>query len=917
MADTPNDSGTTPPPTDIQPISITDEMRRSYLDYAMSVIVSRALPDVRDGLKPVHRRILYSMHQQNFVWNRPYHKSATVVGDVIGKYHPHGNEAVYMSLVRMAQEFSLRVTLVDGQGNFGSIDGDMPAAMRYTEVRMEKITNSLLDDLENDTVDMKETYDSSNEEPTVLPARFPNLLVNGGSGIAVGMATNIPSHNLGETIDATLAVLDNPTITITEIMQLLPGPDFPTAGIILGRSGIRQAYETGRGSVMIRGRVNTEEMRGQREALIITEIPYQVNKSAMIEKMAELVREKRIEGISDIRDESDRHGIRVVIELKRDAVPDVVLNQLYRFTPLQTSFGCNFVALHGGKPELTGLIPMLVAFVEFREEVVTRRARFLLNKARDRAHVLVGLAVAVANIDEVIRLIRAAPDPGTAREQLMDRDWPARDVAPLMALVDDPRHKISEEGTFRLSDEQARAILALTLSRLTALGRDEIGAELNGLGDEIKDYLDILRSRERVQQIVRDELTSIKNEFSTPRLTAIDDAGGDFEDEDLIAREDMVVTVTHGGYIKRVPLSAYRAQKRGGKGRSGMSTRQEDFVTRLFVANTHTPMLFFSSAGQVYKLKVWRLPIAEPQGKGRALVNMLPLDEGERITSIMPLPEDEKDWNKLDIMFATMRGNVRRNSLADFVDINKNGKIAMKLSEGDHLVDVATCSANDDVLLTTALGQAIRFQVDEVRVFKGRDSDGVRGISLAEGDRVISMAVIHHFEADSPERAAYLKMSRAVRGEGESEETATDDLEDAGAGDLSQDRYVAMSAAEQFILTISENGYGKRTSSHEYRITGRGGKGIVAMAVNERNGSLVASFPVAEDDQIMMITDAGQTIRLPVGGDKPIRIVGRSSQGVTVLDTADGEKVVSVERISEPEGEADEGGSDEAEVATE
>ena len=905
MADTPETGAPPPPPSDIAPISITDEMRRSYLDYAMSVIVSRALPDVRDGMKPVHRRILFSMHEQNFTWNRPYHKSATVVGDVIGKYHPHGDQAVYMSLVRMAQDFSMRQLLIDGQGNFGSIDGDMPAAMRYTEVRMEKITGSLLDDLENETVDFRENYDGSREEPTVLPARFPNLLVNGGGGIAVGMATNIPSHNLGEVIDATLLVLDKPEATVTEIMQVLPGPDFPTAGIILGRAGIRSAYETGRGSVLIRGKTSVEDMRGGREAIIVHEIPYQVNKSLMIERMAELVRDKRIEGISDIRDESDRHGIRVVIELKRDAVPDVVLNQLYRFTPLQTSFGCNFVALHGGKPELTGLVPMLRAFVDFREEVVTRRTRFQLGKARDRAHVLVGLAVAVANIDDVIALIRRAPDPGSAREQLMARDWPARDVAPLIALIDDPRHKMADDGTFRLSDEQARAILALTLSRLTGLGRDEIGDELNGLGSDITDLLDILRSRERIQNIVRDELKAIRDEFATPRMTVIDDVAGDFEDEDLIAREDMVVTVTHGGYIKRVPLSAYRAQKRGGKGRSGMATRDEDFVTRLFVANTHTPVLFFSSAGQVYKLKVWRLPIAEPQGRGRALVNMLPLEAGERITSIMPLPEDEADWKKLDIMFATVRGNVRRNSLADFVDINKNGKIAMKLSEGDHLVDVATCAASDDVLLTTALGQAIRFAVDEVRVFKGRDSDGVRGIALAEGDRVISMAIIHHFEADSAERSAYLKVSRAVRGEGESEETAPDDLEDTGTGELSQERYAAMSAAEQFILTVSENGYGKRTSSHEYRTTGRGGKGIVAMAVNSRNGALVASFPVAEEDQIMLITDAGQTIRLPVGGDKPIRIVGRSSQGVTVLNTAEGEKVVSVERISESEGEAD------------
>jgi len=627
----------------------------------------------------------------------------------------------------------------------------------------------------------------------------------------------------------------------------------------------------------------------------------------MIEKMAELVRDKRIEGISDIRDESDRHGIRVVIELKRDAVSDVVLNQLYRFTPLQSSFGCNFVALNGGKPQLMGLREILRAFVDFREEVVTRRARFLLGKARDRAHVLVGLAVAVANIDDVIHLIRTSPDPGTARERLMDRDWPAADVAPLIALIDDPRHRIADDGTFRLSDEQARAILALTLSRLTALGRDEIGDELNGLGKEIEDYLDILRSRERVIAIVRDELEAIRDEFSTPRLTTIDEAAGDFEDEDLIAREDMVVTTTHGGYIKRVPLSAYRAQRRGGKGRSGMATREEDFVTRLFVANTHTPVLFFSSLGQVYKMKVWRLPIAEPQGRGKALINLLPLSEGERITSIMPLPENEDDWQKLDIMFSTTRGTVRRNSLADFIDIRQNGKIAMKLEEGDGIVDVATCSADDDVLLTTALGQAIRFRVTDVRVFKGRDSTGVRGISLAEGDRIISMAIIHHFEAESAERAAYLKMSRAVRGEEESEETASDDLEEAAPGALSQERYAAMSAAEQFILTISENGYGKRTSSHEYRITGRGGKGIVAMAVNKRNGPLVGSFPVDDTDQIMLVTNGGQVIRVPVdaGPDNRIRIVGRSSQGVTIFNTADGEKVVSVERIVEPEGDGE------------
>ena len=903
MTDKPEDQNGALPPSDIAPVSISDEMRQSYLDYAMSVIVSRALPDVRDGLKPVHRRILYSMYEQGYEWNRPYRKSARVVGDVIGKYHPHSNDAVYMSLVRMAQEFSLRVTLIDGQGNFGSVDGDMPAAMRYTEVRMEKITGFMLEDLDKDTVNFKDNYDATEQEPTVLPARFPNLLVNGGSGIAVGMATNVPTHNLGEVIDAVLMMMDNPDALTEELMTVLPGPDFPTAGIILGRSGIRQAYETGRGSILVRGKSHVEEMRGGREAVIVTEIPYQVNKSVMIEKIAELVREKRIEGISDVRDESDRNGMRVVIELKRDAVPDVVLNQLYRFTQLQDSFGCNFVALNGGKPELMNLRGILGAFLEFREEVVTRRARFLLNKARDRAHILVGLAVAVANIDEVIALIRTSPDAGTARERLMERDWPSRDVAPLIALIDDPRHTINEDGTFRLSDEQARAILALTLSRLTALGRDEIGEELNGLGVDIADFLDILRSRDRVMTIIRDELIAVKDQFNTPRKTAIDEAAGDFEDEDLIAREEMVVTVTHGGYIKRVPLSTYRAQRRGGKGRSGMSTRDEDFVSRLFVANTHTPVLFFSSAGQVYKMKVWRLPIGEPQARGRALINMLPLDANERITSIMPLPEDEADWKKLDIMFSTRSGGVRRNSLADFVEINKNGKIAMKLDEGDVIIGVETCSASDDVLLTTLQGQAIRFQVDEVRVFKGRDSTGVRGISLADDDRVIAMAIIRHFDATSEERAAYLKMSRAVRGELESEDTASD--EEAQPGELNQERYALMSEAEQFILTISENGYGKRTSSHEYRITGRGGKGIVAMAVNDRNGPLVGSFPVEPDDQIMLVTNGGQVIRVPVdaGSDNRIRIVGRSSQGVTVFNTAEGEKVVSVERISEPESD--------------
>ncbi|WP_139251519.1 DNA gyrase subunit A [Kaistia soli] len=880
-------------------------MKRSYLDYAMSVIVSRALPDARDGLKPVHRRILHSMNEQGYDWNKAYRKSARVVGDVIGKYHPHGDQSVYFALVRMAQEFSMRVMLVDGQGNFGSVDGDSPAAMRYTEVRLAKPAHSLLEDIDKDTVDYQDNYDGSEREPVVLPARFPNLLVNGAGGIAVGMATNIPPHNLGEVVDACIAYLNDPAISIEDLIDIVPGPDFPTAGIIIGRGGIRAAYQEGRGSILMRGRVTVETIRKEREALVITEIPYQVNKATMIEKIAELVRDKRVEGISDIRDESDRQGMRVVIELKRDAVADVVLNQVYRFSPLQTSFGVNMVALTGGRPQLMNLKDLIQAFVNFREEVVARRTRFLLNKARDRAHVLVGLAIAVANIDEVIHLIRTAPDPATARERLMERHWPAVDIAPLIALIADPRHRLADDDTYRLSDTQARAILDLRLQRLTALGRDEIDEELNKLGLEIADYLEILRSRARIVAIIREELVAVRDEFATPRRTEILDGGADFDDEDLIQREDMVVTVSHEGYIKRVPLATYRAQNRGGKGRSGMATKDEDFVTRLFVTNTHTPVVFFSSRGIAYKMKVWRLPLAAPQARGKFLNNLLPLQDGERITSILLLPEDEASWETLDVMFATTRGTVRRNKLSDFVQVNRNGKIAMKFDEdGDAIVDVQLCSEHDDVLLTTAAGQCIRFATTDVRVFKGRDSTGVRGIALADGDSVISMAILHHFDATGDERSAYLKMSRAVRGEAESEEVVVDVDAEAGAnGELPQDRYIAMSAAEQLVLTISENGYGKRTSSFEYRITGRGGKGIVAMAVNERNGKLVASFPVEDSDQIMLVTDGGQTIRMPVGGDKPIRIVSRGSQGVIVFDTAAGEKVVSVDRLSESEAE--------------
>jgi DNA gyrase subunit A len=902
----PDGSGEGKPP-EFDTISITDEMRRSYLDYAMSVIVSRALPDARDGLKPVHRRILHAMNEAGFDWNKPYRKSARVVGDVIGKYHPHGDQSVYDALVRMAQSFSMRVPLIDGQGNFGSVDGDPPAAMRYTEVRLAKVAHSLLEDIDKDTVNFQNNYDDSEREPVVLPARFPNLLVNGAGGIAVGMATNIPPHNLGEIIDGAVALIDDPALDIDQLMEIIPGPDFPTGGIILGRSGIRSAYMTARGSILMRGRVSVETVRKEREALVITEIPYQVNKATMIEKIAELVRDKRIEGISDIRDESDRDGMRVVIELRRDAVAEVVLNQIYRFSALQTSFGANMVALNGGRPEQMTLKDLLEAFVAFREEVVSRRTKYLLKKARDRAHVLVGLAIAVANIDEVIRIIRRAKDPASAREELMSRDWPAADMAPLVALIDDPRHRLSADGTYRLSDVQARAILELRLARLTALGRDEIADELNTIAAEIRDYLEILGSRQRVRDIIKDELGAIREEFATPRKTEIVEGGADLEDEDLIQREDMVVTVTHAGWIKRVPLDTYRAQRRGGKGRSGMAMKEEDFVTRVFVANTHTPVLFFSSFGRVYKQKVWRLPLAAPQARGKALINLLPLETGERVTTIMPLPEDEASWETLDVMFATTGGTVRRNKLSDFVDVRRSGIIAMKLGDGEGILGVDTCTEFDDVLLTTADGQCIRFPVTDVRVFKGRDSVGVRGINLDSGDRLISMSILRHFEASSAERIGYLKMSRAVRGEGSEAEDSSIDLdpEEAAVGELSQERYAEMSAAEQFVLTVSENGYGKRSSSYEYRTTRRGGKGIVAMAVNDRNGRLVASFPVEHNDQIMMVSDGGQIIRMPIDD---IRIIGRGTQGVIVFDTYEDEKVVSVEHLAEEEnGESDDG----------
>ncbi|MCK1622625.1 DNA gyrase subunit A [Bradyrhizobium sp. 160] len=899
MADDENKPGNQPAqPSDIRPVSILDEMKKSYLDYAMSVIVSRALPDARDGLKPVHRRILFSMNEEGYTPDKKHKKSAGIVGDVMGQYHPHGDQAIYDALVRMAQPFSMRELLVDGQGNFGSVDGDPPAAMRYTESRLTKIALKLLDDIDNETVDFQDNYDGSSKEPVVLPARFPNLLVNGAGGIAVGMATNIPPHNLGEVIDACLALIDNPSLTIDELTNIIPGPDFPTGGIILGRQGIRSAYHLGRGSIVMRGKVTFETIRKEREAIVITEIPYQVNKATMVERIAELYKEKKIEGISDLRDESDRDGYRVVVELKRDAMPDVVLNQLYKFTPLQTSFGVNAVALDSGRPQTMNLKDMLTIFVGFREQVVTRRTKYKLRKARERAHEQVGLAIAVANIDEIIKVIRTSPTPAAARDTLMTRDWPARDVEDIITLIDDPRHRINEDGTIRLSLDQAKAILELRLARLTALGRDEIGDELSKLAGEIGDYLEILRSRARILDIIRTELAEVKAEFATPRRTVIMEQEGEVEDEDLIQREDMVVTVSHAGYVKRVPLSAYRAQRRGGKGRAGMQTRDEDFVSRLFVASTHTPVLFFSSRGQVYKEKVWRLPMAAPNARGKALINILPLEQGERITTIMPLPEDESTWGNLDVMFATTGGNVRRNKLSDFVDVRRSGIIAMKLDDNEAIVDVQICTEHDDVLLTAAGGQCIRFPVTDVRVFTGRTSMGVRGIALGEGDKVISLAILRHVETTSDERSAYLKMRRAVAGEAATEETAADGEaeETSGSFQLAQERYAEMSAQEQVVLTVSVNGYGKRTSSYEYRTTGRGGKGIVAMSVNNRNGNLVASFPVEDADQIMLVTDKGQLIRCPVEG---IRIAGRSTQGVIVFDTAEDEHVVSVEHITE------------------
>ncbi|MFL6690104.1 MAG: DNA gyrase subunit A [Alphaproteobacteria bacterium] len=883
------------------PIAIEEELRRSYLDYAMSVIVSRALPDARDGLKPVHRRILYSMHENGNDWNKPYRKSARIVGDVIGKYHPHGDQAVYDALVRMAQDFSMRAPLIDGQGNFGSVDGDSPAQMRYTEVRRTKIAHALSEDLDRDTVEFRDNYDGSEREPVVFPAGFPNLLVNGASGIAVGMATNVPPHNLGEVIDACLAYIEDPSINLEALTEIVPGPDFPTGALIIGKQAARAALARGRGSILMRARCQIEEVRKDREAIIVTELPYQVNKAKLQERIAELVREKRVEGIGDIRDESDRHGMRLVIELRRDASSDVVLNQLFRYSELQTTFGVNMLALNAGRPVLMNLKDMIGAFVVFREEVVTRRTRFELRKARDRAHVLIGLAIAVANIDGVIALIRAAPDGAAAKAELMARNWPAKDVAPLVALVADPRHTVSPEGTIRLSEEQAKAILEIRLQRLTALGRDELADEVKKLSASIAEYLEILRSRARVLAIVRKELEDIRAEFPMRRVTELIDADVEIEDEALIEREDVAITVTHAGYIKRTPIADYRVQGRGGKGRAGMATREEDFVTSIFVANTHAPLVFFSSTGMAYKLKVWRLPEARIQGRGKAMVNLLPLSEGERITTILPLPEDESQWEKLNVLFATKSGSVRRNELSDFVNINRNGKIAMKLDEGDGIVGVQICTDLDSVLLTTRAGKCIRFALSDLRVFASRASTGVRGIKLAKDDEVVSLSLLHHSDATTAEARAYLKQASAARRAATGEEEAlleeTDEAEENGEeATLSPERYAELGAREQFILALSKSGFGKRTSSYEYRVTGRGGSGIVAMGMGRKNHAIVAAFPVEESDDLMLISDQGQTIRVPVSG---ISVQGRAAQGVTVFRVEKNERVVSVERIEE------------------
>ena len=884
-------------------VSITDELKTSYLDYAMSVIVSRAIPDLRDGLKPVHRRILYAMHETGNTHDKAYRKSARPVGDVMGKYHPHGDSAIYDALVRMAQDFSMSLPLLDGQGNFGSMDGDNPAAMRYTEVRMDKPSAFLLADIDKDTVNFQDNYDGKDQEPTVLPARFPNMLVNGAGGIAVGMATNIPPHNLGEVINAALGLIDNPDLSSEELIQYVPGPDFPTGGIMLGRSGARKAYIEGRGSVIIRAKTRVEEIRKDRYAIVIDEIPYQVNKASMIEKIAEQVREKKIEGIAHVQDESDRNGVRVVVELKRDATAEVVLNQLYRFTPMQTSFGCNMLALNGGRPEQLTLRTFLTNFIDFREEIVARRTAYELRKARERSHVLCGLAVAVSNVDEVVATIRGSADAADAREKLMTRRWPAHDIAEYIQLIDDPTHTMNEDGTYNLSETQARAILELRLQRLTQIGVKEVTDELQELAGKIREYLEILASRDRIMGIIRNELEEVKEQFAVPRRTEIVDWSGDMEDEDLIEREDMVVTVTSGGYIKRTPLADFRAQRRGGKGLSGMQTKDEDVVTTLFVANTHTQLLFFTTDGMAYKLKTWRLPQGGRTAKGKAIVNILPIPTGVSIAAIMPVDVPEEEWDNLQIIFATSAGDVRRNALSDFTNVRSNGKIAMDLPEGIELVNARIAGEDDDVMLFTNSGRAIRFSTTDVRVFKGRKSTGVRGIRLIGEDRVVSMSIIRHFDATSDERSAYLKMRRAIAGMVD-EEGSSDEEGVSENTTISQERYAEMSAAENLILTITKGGSGKTSSSHDYPVRGRGGMGVAAMDKAMRGGEIVASFPVEMQDQIMLVTSKGQSIRVPVDG---ISFRSRSAGGVRVFNTGTDETVVSVAWIADQ-------GEDDAEV---
>ncbi len=886
------------PDADVPSIALEEEMKQSYLDYAMSVIVSRALPDVRDGLKPVHRRILYAMKVGGYASDKPHRKSAKVVGEVMGNYHPHGDSAIYDSLVRMAQPWSLRLPLVDGQGNFGSMDGDSPAAMRYTEARLEKAAEHILLDYEKETVDYKPTYDESGEEPVVLPSRIPNLLVNGAGGIAVGMATNIPPHNLGEVVDGCCAFVENPDITTEELIQIIPGPDFPTGAYILGKAGINSAYHTGNGSVKMRAKTSIEEI-GKREAIIVHEVPYQVNKGKLLERLGEVGREKIVEDIHEIRDESDRDGVRVVIELKVGAIADVVLNQLFKYTALQTNFSCNMVALHNNKPQIMVLRDMIKAFVNFREEVITRRTIFELGKARDRAHVLAGLAIAVANIDEIIALIRGAANPAEAREGLLAKRWPVHDIGPLIELIADPEHAVEDDGTYQMSEIQAKAILDLRLHKLTGLEREKISDELKEITDLIAELLFILSNREKLLEVLVDELKEVKERFDTPRRTELIDAEFEVDMEDLIQREDMVVTITHGGYVKRVPLDTYRAQRRGGKGRSGMSMKDDDFISDLFVASTHTPILFFTSRGIVHRMKVYQLPLATPQSRGKALVNLLPLEKEENVSVYMRMPENEDIWDELDIMFATSHGSVRRNKLSDFKNIRSNGLIAMKLGEGESLVSVKICKEDEDIMLATRMGKAIRFPVTDIRVFSGRTSTGVRGIKLKQkDDEVISMSVLKHIDVTPDERNAYLKMASQVIGE----DAEGMDVEDTDY-ELTQERFQELLDNEQVVLTISNKGFGKRTSAYEYRVSGRGGQGVANMALTKKNGgAVVATFPVTDSHQIMLVTDGGQLIRTPVMN---VRTTGRSAQGVTIFKVGADEQVVSVAWLVQEDDDAD------------